>query len=129
MIAVTLDFPNDTVVTWQSTFNNTRYGLGERLLGSDGTIEHVAGATDMVIGKSEESIRYCPEKSKPSGWIDADRKQPGSESHGELDRLRADSQDSKRLGGHRLPVGDRGTYGQSVLPSETTRHVGDGEFG
>src|SRR5438874_4915820 len=62
-IAVTLDFPNDTVVTWQSTFNNSRYGLGERLLGSDGTIEHVAGANDMVRDNSEESIRYFPEKA------------------------------------------------------------------
>jgi predicted dehydrogenase len=61
-IAVTLDFPNDMVVTWQSTFSNSRYGLGERLLGSDGTVEHVAGATDMVSGKSEEMVRYFPEK-------------------------------------------------------------------
>ena len=61
-IAVTLDFPNDIVVTWQSTFSNRRYGLGERLLGSDGTVEHVAGATDMVSGKSEESTRYYPEE-------------------------------------------------------------------
>src|SRR6266568_198427 len=60
-IAVTLDFPNDTVVTWQSTFSNSRYGLGERLLGSDGTVEHVAGATDMVTGQSEELTRYFPE--------------------------------------------------------------------
>ena len=61
-IAVTLDYPNDVVVTWQSTFNNSRYGLGERFLGSDGTIEHVAGATDMVSGKSDELTRYFPEK-------------------------------------------------------------------
>jgi predicted dehydrogenase len=60
-IAITLDFPNDTVVTWQSTFSNSRYGLGEHILGSDGTIEHVAGATDMVTGRSQESTRYFPE--------------------------------------------------------------------
>jgi len=60
-IAVTLDFP-DTVVTWQSTFSNSRYGLGEHILGSDGTIEHVAVANEMVIGKSDESTRYYPEK-------------------------------------------------------------------
>src|SRR5713101_5513306 len=66
-IAVTLDFP-DTVVTWQSTFSNSRYGLGERLLGSDGTIEHVAGANEMVTGRSEESTRYYPEKvNRPPG--------------------------------------------------------------
>jgi len=62
-IAVTLDFPNDMVVTWQSTFSNSRYGLGERLLGSDGTIEHLAGATDMVSGKSGETTHYFPEKT------------------------------------------------------------------
>ena len=67
-IAVTLDFPNDLVVTWQSTFSNSRYGLGEHLLGSDGTVEHVAGATDMVSGRSAETIRYYPEKAnRPSG--------------------------------------------------------------
>jgi predicted dehydrogenase len=67
-IAVTLEFPTDVVVTWQSTFNNSRYGLGERLLGSDGTIEHIAGATDMVSGKSDETIRYYPEKvNRPQG--------------------------------------------------------------
>jgi predicted dehydrogenase len=67
-IAVTLDFPNEVVVTWQSTFSNSRYGLGERLLGSDGTIEHLAGATDMVTGHSEEVTRYFPEKiNRPNG--------------------------------------------------------------
>lgn len=67
-IAVTLDFPNDVVVTWQSTFNNKRYGLGERLMGSDGTIEHLSGTTEMVTGKSEESTRYLPEEeNRPNG--------------------------------------------------------------
>ena len=67
-IVVTLDFPGDVVVTWQSTFSNSRYGLGERLLGSDGTVEHVAGANDMVSGRSAESIRYYPEKvNRPEG--------------------------------------------------------------
>jgi predicted dehydrogenase len=98
-IAVTLDFPNDTVVTWQSTFSNSRYGLGERLLGSDGTVEHVAGATDMLSGKSEEAVRYFPEKAnRPNGtaitgdssdqshmanWIDCirTRKTPNASVH------------------------------------------------
>jgi predicted dehydrogenase len=66
-IAIALDFPGDTVVTWQSTFSNSRYGLGERILGSDGTIEHVAGATDMVTGESEETLRYFPEKANRPG--------------------------------------------------------------
>jgi len=67
-IALTLEFPKDIVVTWQSTFSNSRYGLGERLLGSDGTIEHIAGANEMVTGRSEESTRYYPEKvNRPRG--------------------------------------------------------------
>ena len=95
-IVVTLEFPQDVVVTWQSTFSNSHYGLGERLLGSDGTIEHTEGATDMVHGESEEEIRYFPEKvNRPSGealtghsrdrnhmanWIDCvrSRKQPNA---------------------------------------------------
>src|SRR2546428_6128224 len=67
-IAVTLDFPNDTVVTWQSTFNNKHYGLGERILGSDGTIEHTWGESDMVQGESGEQILYYPQKvNRPNG--------------------------------------------------------------
>jgi len=61
-IAVTLDFPNDLVVTWQSTFSNKHYGIGDRILGSHGTIERLMGATDMVTGKSASGLRYFPEK-------------------------------------------------------------------
>jgi len=61
-IAVTLDYPGDIVVTWQSTFNNKRYGLGERFLGTHGTIERIMGSTDMVSGKSQSGHRYYPEK-------------------------------------------------------------------
>jgi predicted dehydrogenase len=67
-IAVTLDFPNDLTVTWQSTFSNSHFGLGERYLGSDGTIERIAGATDMVSGKSQTGVWYYPEKMNcPNG--------------------------------------------------------------
>ena len=61
-IIVTLDFPQDFVMTWQSTFSNRRYGLGEHILGSDGTVEHIAGEQNMVTGRSESSIKYFPEK-------------------------------------------------------------------
>jgi len=85
-IAVTYDFPTDMVVTWQSTFSNKHYGLGDRLLGSDGTIEH----------HLEEPAQYWPEKvNRPLGeamqgatpdashmqnWIDCirSRKQPNA---------------------------------------------------
>jgi predicted dehydrogenase len=61
-IAVTFDFPGEIVVTWQSTFSNKHYGLGERILGSDGTIEHLSGSTDMVTGKSIQGTTYFPEE-------------------------------------------------------------------
>jgi hypothetical protein len=67
-IAVTFEFPNDLTVLWQSTFSNSRFGLGERFLGSDGTVEHVSGATDMVTGKYTGGINYYPEKTnRPEG--------------------------------------------------------------
>jgi predicted dehydrogenase len=67
-ITVSLDFPNEVVMTWQSRFNNTHFGIGERILGSDGSVEHVMGATDMVTGRSRSSIHYYPEKvNRPDG--------------------------------------------------------------
>ena len=60
-IMVSLEYP-DLLVNWQSTFSNSRYGLGEHILGNKGTIQHVAGSTDMVTGKSSTSIDYLPEK-------------------------------------------------------------------
>jgi predicted dehydrogenase len=67
-IVVTLEFPVDTVVTWQSTFSNSHYGLGERILGSDGTIEHIAGANDMVRESGRDVLHYYPEKvNRPDG--------------------------------------------------------------
>ena len=66
-ISVTLEYP-EKVICWQSTFSNSRFGLGERILGSDGTVEHVAGSTDMVTGKSRENTNYWPEKvNRPNG--------------------------------------------------------------
>jgi predicted dehydrogenase len=57
-IAVTLEFPRDIVVTWQSTFSNKHYGLGDRILGSDGTVEH----------HFDEGVQYWPEKTnRPDG--------------------------------------------------------------
>jgi predicted dehydrogenase len=66
-IAVTLEYP-DLDVLWQSTFENSQFGLGERITGTDGSIEHVAGSNDMVTGKSVDGIRYYPEKiNQPNG--------------------------------------------------------------
>lgn len=57
-IAVTLDFPKDIVVTWQSSFSNKHYDMADRILGSDGTLEH----------HFEEPIEYWPEKTnRPNG--------------------------------------------------------------
>jgi predicted dehydrogenase len=66
-IAASLEYP-DLLVTWQSSFSNSRYGLGEHILGSKGTIQHVSGSTDMVTGRSASSIDYLPEHvNNPSG--------------------------------------------------------------
>ena len=66
-IAVSLEYA-DLLVTWQSSFSNSRYGLGEHILGTKGTIQHVSGSTDMVTGKSASSIDYLPEDvNNPSG--------------------------------------------------------------
>lgn len=65
---VTLEYPNDLLVVWQSNFNNSHYGLGEHFLGQKGTIEHVAGATDMVTGKSQSGVKFIPEPmNNPDG--------------------------------------------------------------
>jgi predicted dehydrogenase len=67
-IAVTFEFPTDLVVTWQSTFSNSHYGLGERVLGSHGTIERLSGATDMVSGRLTSGVHYYPEPAnRPNG--------------------------------------------------------------
>ena len=60
-IMASLEYP-DMLVNWQSTFSNSRYGLGEHFLGDKGTIQHVSGSTDMVTGRSQSSITYLPEK-------------------------------------------------------------------
>jgi predicted dehydrogenase len=78
-IAVTYDFPKDIVVTWQSTFSNKHYDLGDRLLGADGTIEHHLGEpaqywpekTNRPMG---EAVRGAtPEQSHMQNWIDCIR--------------------------------------------------------
>jgi predicted dehydrogenase len=68
-IAVTLDFPNDLMVTWQSTFSNSRFGLGDRILGSHGTVERLAGASNMVTGQVTSGARYYPEKANRADGV------------------------------------------------------------
>jgi predicted dehydrogenase len=74
VIAVTLDYP-EMVVLWQSTFNNDHFGMGERLLGSDGSVEHLSGSTDMVTGRArEEETHYYPEKANQPSAVSAQGK-------------------------------------------------------
>ncbi|HET9087853.1 MAG TPA: Gfo/Idh/MocA family oxidoreductase [Acidobacteriaceae bacterium] len=69
-ISVSLEYPNDVLVSWQSTFSNSHYGLGEHFLGDKGTIEHTTGSTDMVTGKYKAGVRYYPEKiNNPDGTV------------------------------------------------------------
>ncbi len=60
-ISLMLEYP-DLTVNWQSTFENRQFGLGERLTGSDGSIEHVSGSNDMVTGRSVDGVNFYPEK-------------------------------------------------------------------
>ena len=76
-IAVTFEFPDDLTVLWQSTFSNSRFGLGERILGSDGTVEHVSGATNMVTGKYTGGINYYPEKTNRADGATVAGSSPG----------------------------------------------------
>jgi predicted dehydrogenase len=69
-IVVTLDFPKDIVVTWQSTFSNKHYELGDRILGSDGTLEHHFG----------EALQYWPEKVNRSEG-QAEKGKAGDQDH------------------------------------------------
>lgn len=58
-IAVTLEYP-EKVVMWQSTFGNKHFGLGERILGRDGSIEHTWTPRSQTC--------YYPEKvNRPDG--------------------------------------------------------------
>lgn len=85
-IAVTYDFPTETVVTWQSTFSNQHYGLGDRVLGSDGTIEHHLEERaqywpERVNRPTGEAVRGAtPDQSHMQNWIDCirSRKQPNA---------------------------------------------------
>jgi predicted dehydrogenase len=86
---VSLEYPNDVLVAWQSTFSNRRYGLGERFLGSKGTIEHISGSNDMETGKhktndprsDEENaygpVNYYPEKTNTPEGVALKGENPG----------------------------------------------------
>ncbi len=68
-ISIMLEYPELTV-NWQSTFSNKQFGLGERVMGSDGSIEHISGSNDMVSGASASGITFAPEKiNQPNGLV------------------------------------------------------------
>jgi predicted dehydrogenase len=89
---VALEYPNDLLVVWQSTFSNKRYGLGEHFLGSKGTIEHVSGSNDMETGQyktddprsNEENalgpIHFYPESENNPHGVPLKGEDPG-ENH------------------------------------------------
>jgi len=76
-ISVTLEYPNDLLVAWQSTFSNSRFGVGEHFLGNKGTIEHGGASTDMVGAESTSDIRYYPEKINNPDGVAIEGKNPG----------------------------------------------------
>jgi hypothetical protein len=92
----------DLTVLWQSTFSNSHFGLGERFLGSDGTIEHISGSTDMVTGKSASGIHFYPEKPTAPTAAPSPAK-PKRRPHAKLDRLHPlPQQADQRSGRNRL---------------------------
>ena len=82
-IAVTLDFP-DICRDWQSTFSNRHYELGDRILGSDGTLEHHFEEPSST-GRKKRIVRRRSQS----------RERPESGPHAELDRLH--SQPARRM--------------------------------
>ena len=55
-MSVTMEHPEDVMVTWQSGFGNDKLGVSEHVLGTDGTIH-----------KSQQ-LRYTPQKvNQPQG--------------------------------------------------------------
>ena len=89
---VALEYPNDLLVVWQSTFSNRHFGMGEHFLGSNGTIEHVSGSNAMLTGQhktddprsNEENalgpIHFYPEKINNPHGVVLEGKNPG-ENH------------------------------------------------
>ncbi len=63
-----LEYP-DMLVNWQSTFSNSRYGLGEHILGDKGTIQHMSGSNDMVTGKSRVVDYLSAGEDQQSGRV------------------------------------------------------------
>ena len=129
-IAVTFEFPNDLTVLWQSTFSNSRYGLGERFLGSDGTVEHISGATDMVTGKYQGGISYYPEKTNRPDGAAHDRIIDRAEPHGQLDGVHSHAQsEDQRARRDRLQVRGRGAHGEPGVSAEAANHAAGGHGG
>ena len=64
---VTIEYP-EMIVVWQSTFSNSKYGLGQRFLGSNGTVENLdfRGST------------FYPEKANDPGVAPMQGTNPGA---------------------------------------------------
>lgn len=63
-VSAIMDFPAQGVtVSWTGTLANPFHGIGERYLGTDGTIERLLGATNPMTGKGEDSLWYYPNRS------------------------------------------------------------------
>ena len=78
-MSVTSIFPMTWWSTWQSTFSNRHYGLGDRILGSDGTLEHhFEEPLGILAGESEPSEWGVDQGASPNqdhmkNWIDCIR--------------------------------------------------------
>jgi predicted dehydrogenase len=58
-----MTFPTEELtVSFDGTITNPYHGIGERYLGTDGTIERLLGSTNPTTGKPEDALRYYPNR-------------------------------------------------------------------
>jgi len=90
-IAVTLEFPQDIVVTWQSDFSNSHYGPGRAHSGQRWDSRTTFRASRIwVTGRSESATRYLPRKRRIGPMVTAlTGNTPDQNHNGQLHRLRA----------------------------------------
>jgi predicted dehydrogenase len=82
-MSVSMTHPEELLVSWDSGFGNDRLGVGEAVLGSDGTIEKT------------QQIRYSPQKvNRPDGteMLGQTRTAPRAHMQNFLDAIRTSSE-------------------------------------
>jgi predicted dehydrogenase len=79
-----MSFPaKELTVSFDGSMTNPYHGIGERYLGTDGTIERLLGATNPATGRPEDSFRYFPNRPDfaPYQGSSADVNQTTNQAH------------------------------------------------